>query len=176
MGLVTEIENLIDLKEANAEIASRASELFKDCTEARKIGTNLQRSLTELSRLLTLTRQECLPRDQALCDTLQTSELNVSFRIDQISSDKSLQQLQDLEEIQGFNNTIEQTHRTFQGLPRRVSLETAVSRAGDILSFCIISVLYAKLTPAAILLILLQILKQFYVRGTSCSTEPCAMY
>lgn len=87
-----------------------------------------------------------------------------------------MQQLQDFEQIQVFNNTIDQAYRTFQGLPRRVSLETAVSRAGDIQSFCIISVLYAKLTPAAILLILLQILKQFYVRDTSCSTEHCPMY
>lgn len=67
------------------EMTAKVSDLLKDCNEARNVGKSLERSLIELSQLLALTCQECLPRDRALCDTLQNSLLNVSFHVDKVN-------------------------------------------------------------------------------------------
>ncbi|KAK5650423.1 hypothetical protein RI129_001452 [Pyrocoelia pectoralis] len=84
-GLETAIQALADLTVVAAELSSRVSALIKDCNKARSAGKTLQGSLIELSKLLTLTRQECLPRDRPLCDTLQTQPFTVTLYVDQVS-------------------------------------------------------------------------------------------
>ncbi|XP_031333817.1 uncharacterized protein LOC116163826 [Photinus pyralis] len=131
-GIETAIQALPDLTAVAADLSFRVASLIKDCNKARSAGKSLQGSLTELSKLLTLTRQECLPRDRPLCDTLQTQPFAVTIYVDQLTSDYHLQQLEKMGTNENFNRTIEISQRTFQGLPKRVSLETAASRTGNL--------------------------------------------
>ncbi|KAF5301505.1 hypothetical protein FQR65_LT08808 [Abscondita terminalis] len=127
-GLQAAIQALTDLTAVTAELSLRVSALIKDCSDARNVRKSLQGSLIELSKLLTATRQGCLSRDQPLCDTLQTERFNVLLHVDQIASDRKLRKIMELGNNENFNRTIKTAQHTFEGLPKRVLLETSASR------------------------------------------------
>ncbi|KAF5280609.1 hypothetical protein FQA39_LY05257 [Lamprigera yunnana] len=128
IGIETAIRELTGLSSVTAELSSRVSALIKDCNDARIAEKNIKESLMKLSELLSTTRQDCLPRDQPLCDTVQTQSFNVLLQVDQILVDRKLKKLIDIGSGKSFNETIITVQRSYEGLPKRVSLETAASR------------------------------------------------
>lgn len=61
------------------------TDLLEECGLARAAGIALQEQLDELDSQLKTARQECLPQDRALCDTLQCAGLDVTFSCDNVS-------------------------------------------------------------------------------------------
>ncbi|KAJ8979603.1 hypothetical protein NQ317_019491 [Molorchus minor] len=84
-GIGIALVGLEDLKTTTAKVTSLVADLLNDCAMASNAGNSLEEQLEEISRQLTVIRQQCSLNDRALCYTLQYSGFDVSLSIDNTS-------------------------------------------------------------------------------------------
>jgi hypothetical protein len=70
----------------SGEVTSLVIRLLDECGAASEAGRMLQARLKELTTQLTIARQQCRPKDRALCYTLQYTGLDVVFSCGNVSS------------------------------------------------------------------------------------------
>lgn len=59
-------------------------ELLRECNAAKGAGKLLRESLSELSRQLNLARRYCAQTDRSLCESLQSTGLDLAFTVDEV--------------------------------------------------------------------------------------------
>lgn len=83
-------EYLILQFSATYQATSLVADILSECASARTAGNALQEQLVEISRQLTVARQQCSMKDRALCYTLQHAGFDVAFSTDNVSKKKLL--------------------------------------------------------------------------------------
>ncbi|XP_015840878.1 prominin-1 isoform X2 [Tribolium castaneum] len=121
-GIDTALDALDDLITATDEVTSLVSALLEECHLAEVAKKSLQNRLRDISRQLTITRQQCRPKDRPLCYTLQYTGLDVSFSCSNLTTDLKIKQL---EKEKKFAKNVENVRDAFRLVPERVSTETA---------------------------------------------------
>ncbi|GJQ86298.1 putative nuclear envelope reassembly [Trypoxylus dichotomus] len=120
---------LINLKSGSAEISRRVRELLRECNVAKGAGKLLQEGLSELSGQLNLARRYCTQKDRSLCESLQSTGLEVAFTVQELLTDPTLQYLDRIAHDNKFNASIDQTAKTLDSFPKHVEIETSSLRA-----------------------------------------------
>ncbi|XP_044259309.1 prominin-1 isoform X2 [Tribolium madens] len=156
-GIDTALDTLDELITANDEVTSLVSALLEECHLAEVAKKLLQDRLKDISRQLTITRQQCRPKDRLLCYTLQYTGLDVSFSCSNLTTDLKIKQLERMEKEKKFQKNVENVRDAFRLVPQRVSTETASHVAGDTNESGIV-----HLRPFNYLFRVLLITKQFY--------------
>ncbi|CAH1989977.1 unnamed protein product [Acanthoscelides obtectus] len=112
-GIDTVLFNLEDLKISAAKIAAIVADLMIDCGATKLAGEVLQEQLSDISRQLTVVRQQCTMKDRTLCYTLQYSGYDITKE----------EKLQDLEKVvarEDFNNSLDSPRKHFGSLPSQM--------------------------------------------------------
>ncbi|KAK9685771.1 Prominin [Popillia japonica] len=123
------IEELTELKTGSTKISKRVRELLRECNAAKGAGKLLRESLSELSRQLNLARRYCAQTDRSLCESLQSTGLDLAFTVDELLADPYLQYLEQLSYDDKFNSSIDETVKMLNDLPKHVATETASQKA-----------------------------------------------
>ncbi|CAG9864095.1 unnamed protein product [Phyllotreta striolata] len=134
-GIDLALIELDELRLSAGAVLSTVSDLLVDCTSAKVAGILLEDKLQDISRQLTVAKQQCNVKDRPLCYTLQYTGVEVAA-FEDLTNDPKIRHLDTLAREAGFNGTVDAARKTFSGIPRRVSLETAsfVTEARNALS------------------------------------------
>ncbi|XP_050514518.1 prominin-1 isoform X4 [Diabrotica virgifera virgifera] len=124
VGIDLALIELEELKLSSYKVTSLVSALLEDCAAAKIAGVILQEKLNEISLQLTIARQQCDLKDRTLCYTLQHSGFEVSFSMDNLTSDPKIRHLDTLAREDNFNGSIEAARKSFASVPDQVALET----------------------------------------------------
>ncbi|CAH1989973.1 unnamed protein product [Acanthoscelides obtectus] len=119
-GIDTVLFNLEDLKISAAKIAAIVADLMIDCGATKLAGEVLQEQLSDISRQLTVVRQQCTMKDRTLCYTLQYSGYDVTFTLENITKEEKLQDLEKVVAREDFNNSLDSPRKHFGSLPSQM--------------------------------------------------------
>nr|CAH7736648.1 unnamed protein product [Callosobruchus chinensis] len=100
-----------------------------DCRAAKLSGEMLQDQLSDISRQLTVARQQCAAKDRALCFTLQYSGYDVTFTLENITKEEKLRDLEKVVSGESFNSTLEMPRTNFGNLPNQMLLQSSTFSA-----------------------------------------------
>nr|CAH7736647.1 unnamed protein product [Callosobruchus chinensis] len=128
-GIDTVLFNLEDLKISAAKISTIVADLMIDCRAAKLSGEMLQDQLSDISRQLTVARQQCAAKDRALCFTLQYSGYDVTFTLENITKEEKLRDLEKVVSGESFNSTLEMPRTNFGNLPNQMLLQSSTFSA-----------------------------------------------
>ncbi|CAH1989981.1 unnamed protein product [Acanthoscelides obtectus] len=91
-----------------------------DCGATKLAGEVLQEQLSDISRQLTVVRQQCTMKDRTLCYTLQYSGYDVTFTLENITKEEKLQDLEKVVAREDFNNSLDSPRKHFGSLPSQM--------------------------------------------------------
>nr|CAI5823357.1 unnamed protein product [Callosobruchus analis] len=121
-GIDTVLFNLEDLKISAAKINTIVADLMTDSRAAKLSGEMLQEQLSDISRQLTVAKQQCATKDRALCYTLQYSGYD-------ITKEEKLRDLEKVVSEESFNNTLDVPRTNFGNLPNQILLQSSTFSA-----------------------------------------------
>ncbi|XP_018569724.1 prominin-2, partial [Anoplophora glabripennis] len=124
-GIDIALLGLDDLKTSTSHLTSLVSDILSECASARIAGSMLQEQLVEISRQLTVARQQCSTKDRTLCYTLQHSGFDVAFSVDNITNDVKIRHLERFGTEEMFNASVEAARKAFAEVPDQVAMETS---------------------------------------------------
>nr|CAI5823354.1 unnamed protein product [Callosobruchus analis] len=128
-GIDTVLFNLEDLKISAAKINTIVADLMTDSRAAKLSGEMLQEQLSDISRQLTVAKQQCATKDRALCYTLQYSGYDVTFTLEHITKEEKLRDLEKVVSEESFNNTLDVPRTNFGNLPNQILLQSSTFSA-----------------------------------------------
>ncbi|KAJ8922086.1 hypothetical protein NQ315_008727 [Exocentrus adspersus] len=125
-GIDVALLELEDLKASTFHVTSLITEILNECSAARVAASVLQDQLADISRQLTVVRQQCGVKDRALCYTLQQSGFDVAFSVDNLTNDVKIRQLERFGSEELFNASVDAARKVFAEVPDQIAMEASI--------------------------------------------------
>ncbi|XP_049820384.1 prominin-1 isoform X2 [Aethina tumida] len=132
-GIDIALDALEELRLSTAKVTNLVSDIVNECALAEKGRIQLQEQLREISRQLTIARQQCNLKDRTLCYTLQYSGYDVTFSCDNITKDNKIRHLHRIGQEDSFNISIDIARESFDKVDEEIAL-AAASKIPDLKS------------------------------------------
>ncbi|XP_077294896.1 prominin [Arctopsyche grandis] len=122
-GLDVALDALNDITSASHEMSSKVQALGSEGSRAATLAANGSDRLKELKRQLDAAHTHCAPKDRPLCDTIDTSSLEIIINFEMIS-EKQLEPLVEALKAKNLSETTATGKDHFVSIPKAVANQT----------------------------------------------------
>lgn len=126
-GLNDALNTLVDLLNVSQKVSSNVESLLSDGENIRNLGKELTIEINNLRQNLESALRACTGQDRSLCTIIDSSELRVTLRIDQLIKDTRLLRLHNTKQ-ENLTKTIRQVRGEYLYIPQHIARNSLEAR------------------------------------------------